>query len=250
VNETTTGNLKVHDNVTSPPLPHIPSSPKSLYWSSPPSYTWPHKHPVQTRPSTHSPQAHLQITPNLLEHPSIIPTHYHPTLIELLQGDGRVLCGDTVQDRYDARETWWGEEGLDGCVDDANWGWQMRAVWPCRARHSLRWLLVVRWTGSGGKEQTQWQHPICELSCPIPKKRPSNHQERRHISDGSVRHGRGCSRPCRPFNVHSISLLHVPHSERLVPEATYNYYCERAIVQNADGGCVNLGIYTYQLGKE
>jgi len=47
-----------------------------------------------------------------------------------------------------------------------------------------------------------------------------------------------------------ISLLHVPHSERRIPEATYNYYCERAIVQNADGGCVSLGIHTYQLGNE
>lgn len=35
-----------------------------------------------------------------------------------------------------------------------------------------------------------------------------------------------------------ISLLHVPHSERRVPEATHNYRCERAVVQNADGGYV------------
>ena len=33
------------------------------------------------------------------------------------------------------------------------------------------------------------------------------------------------------------SLLHVPHSERRVPEAAYNYCCERAVVQNAGGGC-------------
>ena len=46
-----------------------------------------------------------------------------------------------------------------------------------------------------------------------------------------------------------IALFHVPHSKGRVPETTYNNYCDRTVVKNEDGGCVNLGIYTHQLGR-
>lgn len=46
-----------------------------------------------------------------------------------------------------------------------------------------------------------------------------------------------------------ISLFHDPHSERRVPAATVNHYCERAVMQKVDGGGVNLGRVVYNVKK-
>ena len=117
----------------------------------------------------------------------------------------------------------------------------MRAVW-LEGEAFAGAVVSCEVNGQCGKERTQW-HRLGNAQAPGngPHAIKSNTLYPMEVSVVDVD---ALAHVVSSTRIH-VSLFHDPYSKGRGPEAIYIYHYQRAVVQNADDGCVNLGIYTY-----